>query len=165
VISDRKHASNRRNARRSTGPRSAAAKARTARNAFRHGLAIPLTRDPAASAETQRLAAALVGLSSSSYRLEQARVAAEAELELRRVRAHRKALLDRKAAELATQRPVRADELSAPAELGGEPEATAIAAALPDLATLERYERRARSRLRRAMRWLVHTSILEDRPG
>src|SRR6266508_2917173 len=58
-------------------------------------------RDPIASAELKRLAAALVGRSPSPYRLDQARIAAEAEVEVRRVRAHRKALLDRKAVELA----------------------------------------------------------------
>ena len=88
----RQVAANRRNAQRSTGPRTAAAKARTARNARRHGLAIPLARDPAACVEIERLAAALVGRSATPARLEQARVAAEAELELRRVRAYRKAL-------------------------------------------------------------------------
>src|SRR5262245_35747297 len=116
----RQVAANRRNAQRSTGPRTAAAKARTARNARRHGLAIPLARDPAACVESERLAAALVGRSVTPARLEQARVAAEAELELRRVRAYRKALLDRKAAELAVHRPAHADQHAAPADLGGE---------------------------------------------
>src|SRR5262249_11056138 len=36
------------------------------------------------------------------------------------------------------------EQRAAPAELDGEGQATAIAAALPDLATLEHYERRAR---------------------
>ena len=40
-----KIAANRRNARRSTGPRSAAGKARARRNAFRHGLATPASLD------------------------------------------------------------------------------------------------------------------------
>jgi hypothetical protein len=163
VISNRKLASNRKNARRSTGPRTIASRARAARNAFRHGLAIPLTRDPVTSAEIERVAARLAGPAASPYRLEQARVAAEAELDLRRLRAHRTAVLDRKAAELAMCRPEHADPRAA--ELDSNREAIAIAAALPDLATLERYERRARSRRRRATRWLAYTSILEDRPG
>lgn len=37
-----RHRANRANARRSTGPRSAAGKTRSARNALRHGLAIPI---------------------------------------------------------------------------------------------------------------------------
>jgi hypothetical protein len=78
------------------------------------------------------------------------------------VRAHRKALLDRKAAELAAHRPDHDEQRSKLVALDGEREASAIAAALPELEALERYERRARSRRRRAMRWLVHTSIMED---
>jgi hypothetical protein len=161
VISDRKIAANRKKARRGTGPRTAATKARAARNAFRHGLAISLTRDPVISAEIERLAATLVGRSPTLYRLEQARVAAEAEFELRRVRAHRKALLDRKAVELAAHRPDHDEQRSETVALDGEREATAIAAALPELEALEPYERWARSRRKRAIRWLVYTSIVE----
>ncbi len=54
-------AANRKNARRSTGPRTAASKARVSRNALWHGLGIPVTRDPEVSAEIDRLAAALAG--------------------------------------------------------------------------------------------------------
>src|SRR6266487_3408778 len=101
MSSHRQIAANRRNARRSTGPRTPAGVKRAARNALRHGLTIPLARDPVACAEVNRLAAALVGPCPSPARLEQARIAAEAEFELRRVRAHRKSLLDRKAVALA----------------------------------------------------------------
>lgn len=159
----RQLAANRRNAQRSTGPRTAAAKARTARNALRHGLAIPLIRDPIRSALIEPLAMALVGQSARPDRLEQARVAAQAELELRRVRAYRKALLDRKAAELAAHRPKDDDpEHPQAVALNSRCEAAAVAAVLAELAALERYERCARARRRRAMRWLAYTSILED---
>ncbi len=157
MISERKIAANRSNARRSTGPRTAATKARAARNALRHGLAIPLARDPVASAEVDRLAAALVGRSPTPARLEQACIAAEAECEVRRVRAHRKSLLDRKAAELAAHEPDE-DQRSEPLVLDGRYEASALAAALPELQALERYERRAASRRKRAMRWLMYTT-------
>jgi hypothetical protein len=161
VSSDRKLASNCRNARLSAGPRTVASRARAARNAFRHGLAIPLTRDPVTSPEIERMAAALAGPSPSPYRLEQARIVAESELELRRVRAHRKALLERQAAELAVHRCSEDDRACfEPEQLHGEREAVAVAAALPELEKLERYERRARSRRKRAMRWLAYTRVI-----
>jgi len=161
VISDRKIAANRRNARRSTGPRTAATKARAARNALRHGLAIPLARDPVASAEVDRLAAALVGPSPTPARLEQVRIAAEAECEVRRVRAYRKSLLDRKAVELATHQ-LDDGQRSESVAFAGKREAIALACALPELKALERYERRALSRRRRAMRWLVYSNLLAE---
>ena len=57
-------------------------------------------------------------------------MAAEAELELLRVRAHRKFLLDRKAVELAASRPGD-DPRSEPIAVDGNHEASALAAALP----------------------------------
>ena len=163
MASHRQIAANRRNAQRSTGPRTPAGVKRAARNAMRHGLTIPLARDPAASAEIDRLAAALVGRCPTPARLEQARIAAEAELELRRVRRHRKSLLDRNAVALAAHQQDddrHHDRRWQPVGSDGQREGLAIAAALPELEALERYERRARSRRTRAMRWLMYTSIL-----
>jgi len=157
MASHRQIAANRRNARRSTGPRTPAGVKRAARNALRHGLTIPLARDPVACAEIDRLAAALVGPCPTPARHEQARIAAEAEFELRRVRAHRKALLDRKAVELAAHQH-EADQRWEPVAFDENHEASATAAALPELEALERYERRAASRRKRAMRWLMYTA-------
>ena len=42
--------------RRSTGPRSAAGKARSAKNAVRHGLSVPVLADPELSREVRELA-------------------------------------------------------------------------------------------------------------
>src|SRR5258708_18967835 len=61
VTSERKSAANRRNARASTGPRTAAGKARVARNARRHGLNVPTAADPALSREVEALAQAICG--------------------------------------------------------------------------------------------------------
>jgi len=152
MASDRKIAANRKNALRSTGPRSAAGKTRVSRNAVRHGLSAPIADLPV-SAEMDRLARKLAGEFATPQRLEQARIAAEAEFEILRVRAHRKTHIDLNA---ANSRAERSDLL---------PEhrnAVAIMEALPEMAALERYERRAVSRRKRAMRWLMYTAPLKD---
>src|SRR5258708_36082051 len=59
VTSERKSAANRRNARASTGPKTAAGKARVARNARRHGLNVPIAADPALEREVEVLAPAI----------------------------------------------------------------------------------------------------------
>ena len=152
-------AANRKNARRSTGPRTAASKACVCRNALRHGLGIPVTRDPEVSAEIDRLAAALAGPAPTAAAIEQARIAVEAQFELLRVRAHRRALINFKAAEFAANHPAagmkETGECSAPASCKGETHS--IVTTLSSLEALERYERRAFSRRKRAIRWLTDT--------
>src|SRR4051794_515013 len=76
---------NRRNARRSSGPRSVHGKGRASRNAFRHGLS---AQDSSAGflAKLENLARRIAGNCQSVIALEFARAAAEAELELARVR-------------------------------------------------------------------------------
>src|SRR5882724_10564135 len=59
VTSERKCAANRRNARASTGPRTAAGKARVARNARRHGLNVAVAADPVLAREVEALAQAI----------------------------------------------------------------------------------------------------------
>ena len=59
ATSDRKIASNRKNAQKSTGPRSEAGRARSRRNALRHGLAIAVASNPAFSKEIDLLASVI----------------------------------------------------------------------------------------------------------
>ena len=54
--SERKRAANRRNSRLSTGPRSAAGKARVKHNALRHGLNVKVADDPPLTEEVERIA-------------------------------------------------------------------------------------------------------------
>jgi hypothetical protein len=61
VTSARKCAANRRNAQASTGPRTAAGKARVAHNARRHGLNVAIADDPALAQEAEELAQAICG--------------------------------------------------------------------------------------------------------
>ncbi len=90
MTSPRQTAANRANARRSTGPRTAAGRARSSRNATRHGLSVSALADPRLSNEVLALAHAIAAAGGS---FEAAVVAAEATFALRRIRDHRHHLL------------------------------------------------------------------------
>src|SRR6187431_3231145 len=84
--SDRQIAANRNNAKKSTGPRSDAGRAVSRRNAKRHGLAIAIGTDPAFQDEIEKLAKTLSLSCGMQHVDERAREAAEAELDLLRIR-------------------------------------------------------------------------------
>jgi hypothetical protein len=94
MTSERKVEANRRNARKSTGPRSNSGKKRAARNAFRHGLTKHIS-----SAEfdrkVEKLARQIGGDNGNKITGELARGAADAMLELARVRRVKVALIER----------------------------------------------------------------------
>ena len=93
MASDRKIAANRRNACRSTGPRSRGGKQRAGRNSFRHGLSISSSASCAAEAEP--LARQIAGDTNNAIILERARAVAYAELDLARVQRAKIALIER----------------------------------------------------------------------
>src|SRR6266436_7659341 len=95
MTSETKRAANRRNAARSTGPRSAASKTRASQNALRHGLAISLRHDPATRAEIERMAKLICGDGASRLKCELALVRAESEIVLRRARIASVAIIER----------------------------------------------------------------------
>jgi len=132
MISDRKSASNRKNAQKSTGPRSEVGRWHSRRNALRHGLAVAIGTDPSFSKDIEALAIILAGGRSGQSAGEFARQAAEAEIDLLRIRR------------------LRASQLNA---VHGNPGATGkdYSELNESLAKLERYERRALSRRKRAM--------------
>jgi hypothetical protein len=107
MTSERKRAANRRNARRSTGPRSADGKARSRENAWRHGLASSIDRIPGLRAEIEQLALAIAGPKPTPAMLDCARNAAEAQFEIVRVRGGRADLISRKAADPGTFKPFK----------------------------------------------------------
>ncbi|PVE22127.1 hypothetical protein DC522_22715 [Microvirga sp. KLBC 81] len=72
MSSTRKVAANRANAQRSTGPRSATGKQRSRLNAFKHGLATPISADPVLSREVTHLTQALAGTDERDPRIMQA---------------------------------------------------------------------------------------------
>jgi hypothetical protein len=90
VASDKQISTNRANARLSTGPRTSAGRARSSRNAYRHGLSVPMHPDPQV---LEALAKAILGETAHEAESCAVRVLVEVHLELRRIRATRAAAL------------------------------------------------------------------------
>src|SRR3954469_11881813 len=86
MATDRQIAANRRNGALSRGPKTAAGKARSSRNALKHGLAVPITRDRATARKIRR-AARQLSPSTEGDAIRNAQMAAEASFDLARVRA------------------------------------------------------------------------------
>jgi hypothetical protein len=140
MTSKAKIEANRANARRSTGPRTAAGKARASRNALRHGLNTPIEADHPQLAIIE--AWALRFCNSPSTPARHARAAAMAQAELSRVRAAKVTAL-----RLAAERVEAAPKAILTAR--------ALIASLPDLLKLDGYERKARSKRDKAFRELI----------
>jgi hypothetical protein len=119
-------AANRRNAQRSTGPRTAAGRSVSSRNTLRHGLSLPQEKDAATKAAINELAQLMAVDHSNNQKLIDVEEAAAALLDLMRIRKVRNEMLA--AMDLATATP---DELQR-------------------LLAIDRYESRARTRRRRA---------------
>jgi hypothetical protein len=134
MASSRKIAANRSNARKSTGPRSKEGREVSRRNALRHGLAVPIGTAPEFGHDIEQLAKLLS--SGSQHSGDRAREASEAELDLVRIRKIRTGLFE---SFCCTDAPGRFAELNSLAELNNS------------LRKLERYERRAFSRRKRAL--------------
>ena len=97
MTSERKIRANRANAGASTGPKTAQGRTRSARNALRHALSLPVYSDQALCAEAEALAGEIAGPDANAEMRELARRVAEAQVDLRRVRCARHRLLSRAA--------------------------------------------------------------------
>ena len=95
MTSARKIAANQANCRKSTGPKTAAGRAASSRNALRHGLRVPVLSDPALSRQVEAMAQAMVSQFGRPDLLALARDAAEAEVDVLRIRRVRAALIPR----------------------------------------------------------------------
>ena len=149
MTSERKIAANRRNSSQSTGPRTAYGKACARRNALRHGLAAIVVSESAISVEVDRLAALICSKDADPANREQALIIAEGNITLSRVRAARAAVLEQMSGVGAAPVP---DALKSPTRLR-----VTTGTYLGQLVRLERYERRAFSRRKRAMRAIFHS--------
>lgn len=144
MTSTRKIEANRKNARASTGPKTARGRARVAQNALRHGLSVPLCSDLASSEQVRALARQVVG-SDTTADQERARDVAEAQIDLRRVRHARDRLLCDAFKSLRYES--RAEE-------GAQKLALILSQEVKKLLAMDRYERRALFRRKLALRAL-----------
>jgi hypothetical protein len=133
MTSDQKTAANRNNAQKSTGPSSKAGREISSRNSLRHGLAIDIGADPTFHDAIHKLAKALSPSDGTQKVNENAWEAAAAQFDLLRIRRTRAWLFET----LYFAQPAVPDSLK---KLNDK------------LAKLERYERRAFSRRKRALR-------------
>jgi hypothetical protein len=160
VATQRQIAANRRNARNSSGPRSAAGKKQASGNAYRHGLSLSINSSAVVVKEIEKLAHQIAGKSKREGVLQHARDAAEAELELTRVRKVRTEWID----EMLLHGALKAQHVPGipdlvPSATSQEPERTgeAVRRALPKLVKLDRYETRAAARRHRAMLEIIRS--------
>jgi hypothetical protein len=183
---DRQIAANRRNAQKSTGPKTAAGKQRAVHNAYRHGLSI-VTGSAAEDEAVESLALAIVAGSRDPEHLEAARSAARAYLELAHIRQIKaditQRMLDFGAVgpeELMRARRAEARYLAAllrrqrqkrerlkPIDVPSlaEREAEAVRRVLPELRKLNRYEARTYAALDRALSELAAQNTAGEHPA
>lgn len=128
MATEKQIAANRRNALRSTGPRTEAGKKIASQNAFRHGLSLPRPENEVSSRSVEALALRLAGDDPLAGDLEAAMIVASACFDLERICSVR-------------------EELVADLDL-----TTATLEQLRSLLAIDRYEIRARSKRRRAAR-------------
>jgi hypothetical protein len=173
MASERQIAANRRNARKSTGPRSGAGRKRASRNAYRHGLSLNITSTAAFAKQLDTLVRKIAGNTDDAITLERAREITQAELDLARVRRTKLALIERASAfgELDPPRltvtqmirvlnafdrgglivPKPIDALATMPSREPDRSAEAVRRVLPELRKLDRYERRAAAQRERAV--------------
>jgi hypothetical protein len=134
MASEKQLRANRENAKRSTGPKTAAGRLKSSRNALRHGLSRPVATDPAALIKARQLTELLLPDRADVTQVVAAVEVAHAQAQVLRVAAVRSKLLANLDVAAANLKQLRR------------------------LAALDRYERQALTRRRRAARNLSAVS-------
>src|SRR5262249_30511436 len=169
MASDQQIAANRRNAMRSTGPRTGSGKARSRANSLRHGLLSKVVVDPALAAETDQLAGRIAQEHGKPHDCFEARTIAEAELIILNARAVRVRLLDDTSSKVApatasdgrhSEQGSRAGEVASAED---RDLALAYLKLLPTLPRIDKYERIAVLRRQRAVRKLFQQVAASNR--
>jgi hypothetical protein len=149
MTTERQLAANRRNARKSTGPRSSGGKRRASQNSRRHGFTAVSFRagDPQ---QIEILARQIAGKTTNPVILENARSIAQATFDLAQIR--------RAKVELIASRIAESEQ--APSHGIGQPSDSdavdlAIQEAVPELRKLDRYEKRTIARRSHVMRAMI----------
>jgi hypothetical protein len=93
MATEKQLAANRANAQKSTGPKTAAGRLKSSRNAFRHGLSLPLRLDMVTLEKADAIARLLTPDQADAEQLTAATEVAQAQSELLRVRAVRTKLM------------------------------------------------------------------------
>jgi hypothetical protein len=182
----RKIQANRANARASTGPRTAPGRVRAARNALRHGLSLSVFADPTQSEQVETLAREIAGEPTNDGIYQLARRVAEAQIDLQRVRCARHQFLSSQLADpycyssarmrkqfslickLLGRNPpeiplaVLSEDLDTTPPQGPRKFATILLDETKQLQAMDRYERRALSRRRFAIRALDRARCQAD---
>jgi hypothetical protein len=175
LTSDRQRLANRANAKRSTGPRTRTGKAQASRNALRHGLNVSVWSDSVLAPQAEAIARNIAGPNADPETLALARGISEAQAAVNRVRARRLSLLqelplppvsvlkkqlrlidaiERRKPNAIPRFDMRTvEELLCPKPLEGDEKLMKILdERASELTRLDRYERRALSRRKSAIR-------------
>ncbi len=86
MSSQKRRDSSRLNGKKSRGPKSEVGRRLSSRNSLSHGLSLPISSDPLLSSRAERLAKLIAGPDAGKHRLEEALIIAEAQMDLQRVR-------------------------------------------------------------------------------